>query len=49
MKKVLLNNSYVWSALEDKLSESYPNLTYITAKKDAVNGAVLMALNRLEV
>lgn len=44
---VLLNNSHVRSAFVQKLDERYPDLTCITAKKDAASGAVLMALNRL--
>ncbi|MBP1966279.1 N-acetylglucosamine kinase [Paenibacillus aceris] len=45
---VLLNNSYVRSAFVKRLGERYPDLTCITAKKDAASGAVLMALNRLD-
>ncbi|MBA2943009.1 ATPase [Paenibacillus sp. CGMCC 1.16610] len=45
---VLLNNSHVRNAFVQKLSEKYPDLTCITAKKDAASGAVLMALNRLK-
>ncbi|WP_326998685.1 BadF/BadG/BcrA/BcrD ATPase family protein [Cohnella kolymensis] len=44
---VLLRNAFVREAFEQKLKESYPQLTCITAKRDASYGAVIMALNRL--
>ncbi len=44
---VLLNNVYIRDAFLEMLQERYPEITCITPKKDAANGAVLMALNRL--
>ncbi|GGI46781.1 N-acetylmuramic acid/N-acetylglucosamine kinase [Paenibacillus marchantiophytorum] len=44
---VLMKNTYVQSLFAAQLNEIYPQLTCITAKNDAANGAVWMALNRL--
>ncbi|UKS25242.1 ATPase [Paenibacillus sp. HWE-109] len=44
---VLMKNTYVQSLFAAQLKEIYPQLTCITAKNDAANGAVWMALNRL--
>ncbi|KAF9121993.1 hypothetical protein BGX30_002257 [Mortierella sp. GBA39] len=44
---VLLNNVYIRDAFLERLQERYPEITCLTPKKDAANGAVLMALNRL--
>lgn len=45
---VLLRNSYVQGALSGMLKQTYPKLQVGPARKDAVSGAVLMALDRLK-
>lgn len=44
---VLLKADYVRTAFIDKLKLHYPQMQVMTAKKDASNGAVIMALNHL--
>jgi N-acetylglucosamine kinase-like BadF-type ATPase len=46
---VLLKNTFVQTAFVEMLKQNYPDMQCITAKKDASSGAVLMALNRLNL
>jgi N-acetylglucosamine kinase-like BadF-type ATPase len=43
---VLLQNTYVRSALAEMLKLGYPGMQWITPRKNASSGAALMALNR---